>query len=85
MGSRRRFTPEFKLEAVKLVKECGVTIRRAATDLGLHQNVLRKWVKNVEVHREQAFPGYRRFIAQKKREFEDEVDAELGASSNTPR
>jgi transposase len=49
--------PEFKLEAVKLVKERGVTIRQAAVDLGLHENVLRKWVKNVEVHREQAFPG----------------------------
>jgi len=54
---RRRFTPEFKLEAVKLVKERGVAVRQAAADLGLHENVLRKWVRNVEAHREQAFPG----------------------------
>jgi transposase len=54
---RRRFTPEFKLEAVKLVKERGVTVRQAAADLGLHENVLRKWVRNVEAHRHQAFPG----------------------------
>jgi transposase len=54
---RRRFTPEFKLEAVKLVKERGVAVRQAAADLGLHENVLRKWIKNVEAHREQAFPG----------------------------
>ena len=54
---RRRFTPEFKLEAVKLVKERGVTVRQAAADLGLHENVLRKWVRNVEAHRQQAFPG----------------------------
>ena len=54
---RRRFTPEFKLEAVKLVKERGVAVRQAATDLGLHENVPRKWVRNVEAHREQAFPG----------------------------
>ena len=32
-------------------------VRQAATDLGLHENVLRKWVRNVEAHREQAFPG----------------------------
>ena len=38
---RRRFTPEFKLEAVKLVKERGVAVRHAATDLRLHENVLR--------------------------------------------
>ncbi len=39
---RRRFTPEFKLEALKLVKEPGVSVRQAATDLGLQENVLRK-------------------------------------------
>jgi len=33
---RRRPTPEFKLEAVKLVEERGVSVRQAATDLGLH-------------------------------------------------
>jgi transposase len=54
---RRSFTPEFKLEAVNLVKERGVAVRQAATDLGLHENVLRKWVRNVEAHREQAYPG----------------------------
>ena len=54
---RRKFTPEFKLEAVKLVRERGVAVRQAAADLGLHENVLRKWIKNVEAHREQPFPG----------------------------
>lgn len=41
---RRRITPEFKPEEVKLVKERGVAVRRAAADRGLHENVLRKWV-----------------------------------------
>ena len=54
---RRKFTPEFKLEAVKLVRERGVALRRAAADLGLHENVLRKCVKDVKLHGEQAFPG----------------------------
>ena len=55
--ARRKFTPEFKLEAVRLVRERGVTVRQAAADLGLHENVLRKWVRDVRVHAEQAFPG----------------------------
>lgn len=38
---RRFFTAEFKHEAVKLVRERGMTVRQAATDLGLHENVLR--------------------------------------------
>jgi transposase len=54
---RRRFTPGFKLEVVKLVKERAVSVRQAAADLGLHENLLRKWVRNVEAHCEQAFPG----------------------------
>jgi len=31
-------------EAVRLVNECGVAVTQAARDLGLHENVLRKWV-----------------------------------------
>jgi transposase len=60
---RRVFTPEFKLEAVKLVKERGVGVRQAAADLGLHENVLCKWIKNVGTHRAQAFPGQGRMRA----------------------
>jgi len=39
---RRKFSREFKLEAVKLVVERGVGFAQAARDLDLHVNVLRK-------------------------------------------
>ena len=42
---RRQFTREFKVEAVKLVRERGVSVAQAARDLDVHENVLRKWVK----------------------------------------
>lgn len=42
---RRRFSREFKVEAVKLVRERGVSAAQAARDLDVHENVLRKWVK----------------------------------------
>ena len=42
---RRRFSREFKIEAVKLVRERGVSVAQAGRDLGVHENVLRKWVK----------------------------------------
>jgi transposase len=42
---RRRFNREFKVEAVKLVRERGVSVAQAARDLDVHENVLRKWVK----------------------------------------
>lgn len=54
---RRSFSPEFKLEAIKLVRERGVMVAQAARDLGLHQNVLRKWVRDHVENGPKAFPG----------------------------
>ena len=57
MGTRRQFSREFKLEAVKLVKERGVTAAQTARDLDVHENVLRKWVRELAADPQQAFPG----------------------------
>jgi len=57
MGTRRTFSREFKLEAVRLVNERGVAVTQAARDLGLHENVLRKWVRELVADPQQAFPG----------------------------
>ena len=54
---RRKFSREFKLEAVKLVVERGVGFAQAARDLDLHVNVLRKWVREQVADPHQAFPG----------------------------
>ena len=57
MQKRRKFSREFKLEAVRLVKERGVSVAQAARDLDLHENVLRKWIREVSADPQQAFPG----------------------------
>jgi len=54
---RRSFSGEFKIEAVRLVRERGVSVAQAARDLDVHQNVIRKWVKQLEDDPRQAFPG----------------------------
>ena len=54
---RRRFSREFKLEAVRLVRERGVSVAQAARDLDVHENQLRKWVKEFASDPAQAFPG----------------------------
>jgi len=56
---RRKFTREFKLEAVKLIQERGVTVAQAARDLGVHGTVLRRWVQECAADAPQAFPGRR--------------------------
>ena len=55
---RRRFGREFKIEAVRLIKERGVSVAQAARDLDIHENVLRKWVKELAADPGQAFPGH---------------------------
>ena len=54
---RRRFDRAFKLEAVKLVRERGVSAAQAARDLEVHENVLREWVKEFAADPQHAFPG----------------------------
>ena len=54
---RRKFSREFKLEAVRLVRDRGVSAAQAARDLEVHENVLRKWVRDFASDPQQAFPG----------------------------
>ena len=55
---RRKFSREFKLEAVRLIKDRGVAVAQAARDLDLHENVLRKWARELSTDRQHAFPGH---------------------------
>ena len=57
MGTRRPFSREFKLGAVRLVRERGVSVAQASRDLDVHENVLRKWMRDVRADPLQAFPG----------------------------
>ena len=74
MEKRRKFTREFKLEAVRLIKERGVSYAQASQDLGVHVSQLRNWVKALADDPQHAFPGHGQMkpeqeeIAQLKRE-----------------
>ncbi len=57
---RRKFTREFKLEAVKLIQDRGVGVTQASRDLGVHQTVLRSWLRAYGDDPAQAFPGHGR-------------------------
>ena len=54
----RKFSREFKIEAVRLVRERGVSVAQASRDLDVHENVVRKWVKEFGADPKQAFPGH---------------------------
>lgn len=54
---RRVFNREFKLEAVKLVTERGMTAAQVARDLDIQGNVVGRWVREARADKRQAFPG----------------------------
>lgn len=45
---RRKFSDEFKEEAVKLISEQGYSIAEAARNLGINPNQLGRWKKEIE-------------------------------------
>ncbi len=42
---RRKFSAEFKAEAVRLAEKSGVAMNTVATELGIHDSVLRRWIR----------------------------------------
>ncbi len=58
MATKKMFyTEEFKLDAVRLVLEEGLSKAEASRRLGIKQYSLGKWVKAYQERREDAFPG----------------------------
>jgi transposase len=57
MKARRQFSKAFKVEAVKLGKERGVSVLQACGDLDAQENVLRKWIMQRAQDLQQAFRG----------------------------
>jgi len=45
---RRKYTREFKEEAVKLITEQGYQITEAARNLGVNENMLGRWKREIE-------------------------------------
>ncbi len=76
---RRKFSPEFKHEAVELASHPGQTIAGVARDLGIGAGLLGRWKRELAQHGKQAFGGQgvardeelmrlRRELAQVKKE-----------------
>ena len=57
---RRRFTRQFKLEAVRLIRDRGVSYAQASEDLKVHSTQLRNWVKAFAHDPQHTFPGQAR-------------------------
>ncbi len=66
--SRRNYSREFKLEAVKQVVEYGRSVCEVADSLGVNRNMLTRWKSQLEAEGAIAFPGH-----GKQSEAEEEI------------
>lgn len=55
--TRRTYTREFKIEAVRLFTQGDHRLSQVARDLDVDRKLLRRWADQLEQEQEQAFPG----------------------------
>lgn len=61
---RRTYDREFKLEAVQMASESGVTAREVESRLGIGQGVLSRWKRELRENGDEVFPGKGHFPPQ---------------------
>lgn len=57
-ATRRKFSKEFKVEAVRLIRDRGVSASQAARCLNVGETVFRRWVPELSAYPVDAFPGF---------------------------
>lgn len=57
MSKRRKFSSEFKREAVKLTHQPGVSCSQIALEIGVAPNLLSRWKREAEATNDKAFQG----------------------------
>ena len=57
MQQRRRFSDEFKLEAVSLANQSNVSLKQIAEELGINAGMLGRWRRELNQHGGKAFRG----------------------------
>jgi transposase len=63
---KKKYTPEFKMEAVRLITEQGYKTTEAARNLGIHPSLLNRWRSQLASDGQNAFPGKGRLTLEKE-------------------
>jgi len=65
--TRRTYSRDFKIEAVRLLESSGKSISQVERDLGIGKGNLWRWKREVAVDGKDAFPGHGRVAAEQER------------------
>jgi len=65
--TRKTYTNEFKIEAVRLLGTSGKSTARIERDLGIGAGCLGRWKREFKENGEQAFPGHGRLMPDRER------------------
>jgi len=57
MIKRRKYSAEFKREAIALTYQPGVSCRQIALEIGINPNLLSRWRREAEAGSDKAFSG----------------------------
>ena len=57
MVKRRKFSEEYKREAVQLATQPGVTMSQVGRELGINASLLGRWCRDFSANGSTAFPG----------------------------
>ena len=72
---RRKFTPEFKADTVRLIRESDKPLAHIARDLDVPHSVLRDWIAQADIDDRQRRPSYLGYLTPV--EYEQKYEAEL--------
>ena len=66
MATRKKYTREFKQDAVRLVTEQGYKQTEAAGNLGIDRGMLGRWIKEFQTDEGEAFRGHGKLTAEQE-------------------
>ena len=79
---RKRYSPEFRVQAVRLLKErlaAGTSLKRVGEELGVHPDLLWSWRREVDqapagASADEIFPGYGKKRSYSREEFKSKEE-----------
>lgn len=68
MKKQSKFTKQYKIDAVRLVKEQGLSVKIVAERMAINKTVLYRWISEYETYGEESFCGQGYLLSQEAKD-----------------